>query len=91
MGQGSYGAANSQNSLYLGGPVLPASLLYSQLYSSVSQNQLHLAPAEVVEPMHPQAATATSPVRAADETQTRMPVLQQQNTRHADSAVWRPY
>lgn len=92
MGQGSYGAANSQNSLYLGGPVLPASLLYSQLYSSVSQNQLHLTSADVAEPMHQQAATAASPVRAADETQTRMPaVLQQQNTRHADSAVWRPY
>jgi hypothetical protein len=88
MGQGSYGAANSQNSLYLGGPVLPASLLYSQLYS----NQLHLTSADVAEPMHQQAATAASPVRASDESQTRMPaVLQQQNTRHSDSAVWRPY
>ncbi|XP_059471911.1 runt-related transcription factor 2-like isoform X1 [Neocloeon triangulifer] len=100
MGQGSYGAANSQNSLYLGGPVLPASLLYSQLYSSVSQNQLHLhggATVDVIEQpsMHQQTASA-SPVRglsSADEvsSQTRMPVLQQQQTRHADSAVWRPY
>ncbi|XP_071439008.1 secreted protein C-like [Hetaerina americana] len=43
VGQGTYGASSAPNAgLYLSTPVLPASLLYSQLYTSVSQNQLHL-------------------------------------------------
>jgi hypothetical protein len=66
MGQGGYGGATTPNSagLYLSTPVLPASLLYSQLYSSVSQNQLHLhgTSAEIMEQpnMQQQAASPVS-------------------------------